>query len=256
ADNKLDLDLKASEPAGGIIANLLKLPDAPPVNIVVSGSGPLANWSGVGTFMVDGRIISQLTGRHQLTDKGHRIEAQGDGQFEGFLPDKIKSLFAGKTSFDVAGTATTAGGVDIERATIESDTVHGTATGNVDPKGASDLAVELAAKDKPVTVDVGNSAVPILVAVQKATVRAFGDGKAPTVDIGTSLTSVAVGGTQLNNITGAIHSDGFDIENRSGPVSIQLAAAGLKTDVATLAPLVTGKLSADLSGTISRDTVT
>ncbi|MDX8453821.1 translocation/assembly module TamB domain-containing protein [Mesorhizobium sp. VK9D] len=255
ADNKLDLDLKASEPAGGIIANLLKLPDAPPVNIVVSGSGPLANWSGVGTFMVDGQIISQLTGRHQLTDKGHRIEAKGDGQFEGFLPEKIKSLFAGKTNFDLAGTATTSGGVDIERATIESDAVHGTATGNVDPKGASDLAVELSAKDKPVTIDVGNSAVSILVAVEKATVRAFGDGKAPMVDIATSLTSVAVGGTQLNNITGEIHSDGFDIENRSGPVSIKLGAAGLKTDVATLAPLVTGKLAADLSGTISRETV-
>ncbi|RUU45066.1 translocation/assembly module TamB, partial [Mesorhizobium sp. M2C.T.Ca.TU.002.02.1.1] len=161
ADNKLDLDLKASEPAGGIIANLLKLPDAPPVNIVVSGSGPLANWSGVGTFMVDGRIVSQLTGRHQLTDKGHRIEAKGDGEFEGFLPEKIKALFAGKTSFDLAGTATASGGVDIEQATIESDSVHGAATGNVDPKGTSDLAVELSAKDKPVTVDVGNSAVPI-----------------------------------------------------------------------------------------------
>ncbi|TPI50996.1 translocation/assembly module TamB [Mesorhizobium sp. B3-1-7] len=256
ADNKLDLDLKASEPAGGIIANLLKLPDAPPINIVVSGSGPLANWSGVGTFMVDGRIVSQLTGRHQLTDKGHRIEAKGDGQFEGFLPEKIKALFAGKTSFDLAGTVTTSGGVDIERATIESDAVHGAATGNVDPRGASDLAVELSAKDKPVTVDVGNSAAPILVAVEKATVRAFGDGKAPMVDIGTSLTSVAVGGTQLNNITGEIHSDGFDIGNRSGPVSIKLAAAGLKTDVATLAPLVTGKLAVDLSGTISRETVT
>ncbi|WP_027167605.1 translocation/assembly module TamB domain-containing protein [Mesorhizobium sp. WSM3224] len=255
ADNKLDLDLKASEPAGGIIANLLKLPDAPPVNIVVSGTGPLANWSGIGTFMVDGRIVSQLTGRHQLTDKGHRVEANGDGEFEEFLPEKIKSLFAGKTSFDIAGTATTAGGIDIERATIESGTVHGTATGNVDPKGASDLAVELSAKDKPVTVDVGNSAVPILVAVEKATVRAFGDGKAPMVDIGTSLASVAVGGTQLNTITGEIHSDGFDIETRSGPVSIKLAAAGLKTDVATLAPLVTGKLAADLSGTISPETV-
>ncbi|CDX50323.1 conserved exported hypothetical protein [Mesorhizobium plurifarium] len=256
ADNKLDLDLKASEPAGGIIANLLKLPDAPPVNIVVSGSGPLANWSGVGTFMVDGRIVSQLTGRHQLTDKGHRIEAKGDGEFEGFLPEKIKALFAGKTSFDLAGTATASGGVDIEQATIESDSVHGAATGNVDPKGASDLAVELSAKDKPVTVDVGNSAVPILVSVEKATVRAFGDGKAPMVDIGTSLTSVAVGGTQLNNITGEIHSDGFDVETLSGPVAIRLAAAGLKTDVATLAPLVTGKLAADLSGTISRETVT
>ncbi|MBZ9848784.1 translocation/assembly module TamB domain-containing protein [Mesorhizobium sp. CA14] len=256
ADNKLDLDLKASEPAGGIIANLLKLPDAPPVNIIVTGSGPFANWSGVGTFMVDGRIVSQLTGRHQLTDKGHRIEAKGDGQFEGFLPEKIKALFAGKTSFDLAGTATASGGIDIEQAVIESASVHGTATGNVDPKGASDLSVELSAKDKPVTVDVGNSAVPILVAVEKATVRAFGGGKAPKVDVGTSLTSVAVGGTQLNNITGEVHSDGFDIEALSGPVAIKLAAAGLKTDVATLAPLVTGKLAADLSGTVSRETVT
>ncbi|TIW06379.1 MAG: translocation/assembly module TamB, partial [Mesorhizobium sp.] len=155
--------VKASEPAGGIIANLLKLPNAPPVNIVVSGSGPLANWSGVGTFMVDNRIVTQFTGRHQLSDKGHHIEAKGDGEFEPFLPEKIKSLFAGKTSFDLAGTATASGGIDIEQATIESDSVHGAATGNVDPKGASDLAVELAAKDKPVTIDVGNSAVPILV---------------------------------------------------------------------------------------------
>lgn len=256
ADNKLDLDLKASEPAGGIIANLLNLPDAPPVDIVVSGTGPLANWNGVGTFVVDRQIVTQLTGRHQLTDKGHYIEAKGDGQFERFLPEKFKSLFAGKTGFDVAGTATTTGGIDIEHATIESGTAHGTATGNVDPKGASDLAVELSAKDKPVTIDVGTSAVPILVAIEKATARVFGDGKAPMVDIGTSLASVAVGGTQLNNLTGQIHSDGFDVENRSGPVSINLAAAGLKTDVATLAPLVTGKLAADLSGSISRETVT
>ncbi|TIQ37789.1 MAG: translocation/assembly module TamB [Mesorhizobium sp.] len=256
ADNKLDLDLKASEPAGGIIANLLKLPDAPPVDIVVSGTGPLANWSGIGTFVVDRQIITQLTGRHQLSDKGHYIEAKGDGEFERFLPEKFKSLFAGKTSFDIAGTATTAGGVDIGRATIESDTVHGTATGNVDPKGASDLAVELSAKGKPVTIDVGNSAVPILIAVQKATARAFGDGKTPMVDIGTALASIAVGGTQLNNVTGEIHSDGFDVETLGGPVSVKLAAAGLKTDVATLAPLVTGKLAADLSGTVSRDNVT
>ena len=255
ADNKLDLDLKASEPAGGIIANLLKLPGAPPVDIVVSGTGPLANWSGVGTFVVDRQIVTQLTGRHQLSDKGHHVEAKGDGEFERFLPEKFKALFAGKTSFDVAGTATSTGGVDIERATVESDTVHATARGNVDPKGASDLAVELSAKGKPVSIDVGTSAQPILVAVEKATARAFGDGKAPMVDVGASLVSIAVGGTQLNNVTGEIHSDGFDIENRSGPVSVKLAAAGLKTDVATLTPLVTGKLAADLSGSISRDKV-
>ncbi|AZO12145.1 MULTISPECIES: translocation/assembly module TamB domain-containing protein [unclassified Mesorhizobium] len=256
ADNKLDVDLKASEPAGGIIANLLKLPDAPPVDIVVSGTGPLANWSGIGTFVVDRQIVTQLTGRHQSSDKGHYFEAKGDGEFERFLPEKFKSLFAGKTNFDVAAIATPTGGVDIERAIIESDSVHGTAAGNVDPKGASDLSVEISAKDKPFTIDVGTSAQPILVAVEKATARAFGDGKAPMVDLGASLVSVAVGGTQLNNVTGTIHSDGFDIENRSGPVGVKLAAAGLTTDVATLTPLVTGKLAADLSGSISSETVT
>lgn len=255
ADNKLDLDLKASEPAGGIIANLLNLPDAPPVDIVVSGTGPLANWSGVGTFMVDGQIVTQLTGRHQLTDKGNHVEAKGDGEFDRFLPENLKLLFAGKTSFDLAGTATAAGGVDIERANIDSDAVHGTAAGMVDPKGASDLSVELAAKAQPIVINVGSKAQPIVVAINNATARAFGDGKAPMIDAGVSLVSVVAGGTQLNNLDAQIHSDGFDIENRSGPVSVKLVAAALKTDVATLAPLVTGKLSVDLAGSVSKDEI-
>ncbi|WP_292648966.1 hypothetical protein, partial [Mesorhizobium sp.] len=71
-----------------------------------SGTGPLANWNGIGTFSVDGKIVTQLTGRHQLTDKGNHIEAKGDGDFARFLPENLKPLFAGKTSFDVAGTAT------------------------------------------------------------------------------------------------------------------------------------------------------
>lgn len=255
ADNKLDLDLKASEPAGGIIANLLNLPDAPPVDIVVSGTGPIANWSGIGTFVVDGQIVTQLTGRHQLTDKGSHVEAKGDGDFARFVPENLKPLFAGKTSFDLAGTAMVAGGVDVERANVDSDAVHGTAAGIVDPNGASDLAVELAAKGPPIVLSLGSAAQPITVAIKGATARAFGGGKAPIVDIGASLVSVVAGGTRLDNLTAAIHSDGFDIQERSGPVSIKLAASGLNTNVATLAPLVTGKVTADLTGSVSKDEI-
>lgn len=255
ADNKLDLDLKASEPAGGIIANLLKLPDAPPVDIVVSGSGPLANWSGVATFLVDHRIVTQLTGRHQLTDKGNHLEAKGDGDFARFLPENLKPLFAGKTSFDVAGTATSAGGISIDRASIESDAVHGTASGIADPAGASDLSVELAAKGPPVVISVGSKAQPITLAIKNATARAFGDGKAPIVDIGASFVSIVAGGTRLDDLAAQIHSDGFDIQNRAGPVAVKLEAGGLKTDVATLAPLITGKVNVDLAGSISKDAI-
>ncbi|MER8503295.1 translocation/assembly module TamB domain-containing protein [Mesorhizobium sp. M0204] len=255
ADNKLDLDLRASEPAGGIIANLLKLPGAPPVEIVVSGTGPLANWNGIGTFVVDRRIVTQLTGRHQLTNKGHYVEAKGDGEFERFLPENLKPLFAGKTSFDLAGTATAAGGVDVERANIDSDAVHATAAGTVDPNGASDLSVKLAAKGPPIVLSLGSEAQPITVAIKDATARAFGDGKAPMVDIGASLVSVVAGGTRVDDLIGQVHSDGFDIQNRSGPVTIKLTAAGLNTDVATLAPLITGRVSAGLAGSVSKDQV-
>ncbi|CCV14883.1 translocation/assembly module TamB domain-containing protein [Mesorhizobium sp. STM 4661] len=255
ADNKLDLDLKASEPAGGIIANLLNLPDAPPVDIVVSGTGPIANWSGIGTFVVDGQIVTQLTGRHQLTDKGSHVEAKGDGDFARFVPENLKPLFAGKTSFDLAGTAMVAGGVAVDRASIDSDAVHGTAAGIVDPNGASDLAVELAAKGPPIVLSLGSTAQPVTVALTGATARAFGGGKAPIVDIGASLVSVVAGGTRLDNLTAEIHSNGFDIQERSGPVSIKLTAGGLNTNVATLAPLVTGKVTADLAGSVSKDEI-
>ncbi|PAQ03967.1 translocation/assembly module TamB domain-containing protein [Mesorhizobium mediterraneum] len=252
ADNKLDLDLKASEPAGGIIANLLNLPDAPPVDIVVTGTGPVANWSGIGTFVVDGQIVTQLTGRHQLTDKGNYVEAKGDGDFQRFIPDNIKPLFTGKTSFDLAGTAIVTGGVEVERANIDSDAVHGTAAGIIDPNGASDLSVELAAKGPPIVLSLGTAAQPVTVAITGATARAFGGGKAPIVDIGASLVSVVAGGTRVDDLTAEIHSDGFDIQDRSGPVTIKLAAGGLNTDVATLAPLVTGRVTADLAGSVSK----
>ncbi|TPL05383.1 translocation/assembly module TamB, partial [Mesorhizobium sp. B2-4-14] len=255
ADNRLDLDLKASEPAGGIIANLLKLPDAPPVDIVASGTGPLANWNGIATFTVDGEIVTQLTGRHQSTDKGSHVEAKGDGDFAGFLPENLKPLFAGKTSFDVAGTATSAGGISVDRANIDSDAMHGTATGIVDPAGASDLSVQLAAKGPPVVVSVGSEAQPITLAIKNATARAFGDGKAPIIDIGASFVSIVAGGTRLDDLAAQIHSDGFDIQNRAGPVAVKLEAGGLKTDVATLAPLVTGKVDVDLAGSISKDAI-
>lgn len=256
ADNKLDLDVRASEPAGGIIANLLQLPDAPPVDIQVSGSGPLANWSGNGTFAVDGQVVTRLSARNQQTDKGNHVEASGDGDFERFLPENFKPLVAGKTSFDVAATVLATGGIEVRRANLESDAVHGTVKGIVDPAGASDLAVDLAAKGAPVVISVGSKAQPITLAIKGATARAFGDGKAPIIDVGASLVSIVAGGTRLDDLSAEVHSDAFDIQNRSGPVNIKLAAGGLKTDLATLAPLVTGKVTADLAGAIGKDQVT
>lgn len=254
-ENRLTLNVRAAEPAGGIIANILKLPNQPAVELVVAGEGPLADWSGNGTFAVDGNVVTRVSGTHRLTDQGNVVTAIGDGAFEDFLPAALKPLLAGSTSFDIAGTRTATGGLDIERAAIASGALTATATGSLDPQGAADLALDVKANDGPIVLSLGSDAQPVTVAINAASLRALGDGKAPAVDFSASLLSVIAGNTELRDIAASAQSDGFDIADRSGPVSIKLGVAELKTDIATLAPLVAGRVSVDMAGSINKDAV-
>ena len=256
ADNKLDLDVKASEPAGGIIANLLKLPDAPPVDIAVAGSGPLADWTGKGTFAVDGDVITQLSARHQSTDKGNRIEASGDGDFARFVPVRLKPLLAGTVRFDLAGTATATGGVEIERAEVDSDALSGSAKGTINPAGASDFALEFNSAGPTLPLSLGSEESPIDLELKSASLRAFGEGKAPMVDIALSLAKVSTNTTKVDNIQLALHSDAFDVESRSGPITGEVSADRLGLDNPTIAPLIAGRITATVAGALSKDTIT
>jgi translocation and assembly module TamB len=256
ADNRLEIDIRASEPQGGIIANLLKLPGEPPVEIKVSGSGPAANWSGRGTFAVDGTVITRVEGRHQFTNDGSAIEAKGDGDFERFMPDDLKPLLSGNSSFDFAGTLTGAGGVAIERATIESNAVNGTASGTLDPQGASNFELLVEAAGEGVPLSFGTKEAPIDIVVQSASILALGDGREPNLDIVASLSKVATNDAELKDLAIALHSDAFNIESRSGPVTGTATAAALIIDNPTIAPLVAGKIGAGFAGTLTTDSLT
>lgn len=256
ADNRLTLDIRASEPRGGIIANLLRLPGEPAVEINVSGSGPAANWSGSGTFAVDGTVVTRIEGRHQFTSDGSAVEASGDGEFAGFMPDDLKPLLAGNSSFDLAGTLTTTGGVRIERATIESDAVKGSASGTLDPQGASDFALKFEAKGEGVPLSFGTEDSPIDMVVGQASIRALGDGSEPNLDIVASLPKVATNDAEIRDLNIALHSDAFNIKARTGPVTGTATAAALIIDNPNIAPLVAGKISAGLAGTLSTDSLT
>ncbi len=255
-DNRLNLDIKASEPQGGIIANLLKLPGEPPVEINVSGSGPAADWAGTGTFAVDGAVITRVEARHQFTDRGSAIEATGEGEFERFLPEKLRPLLAGNTQFDIAGTLTSGGGVQIERATIESSAVKGTASGSLDPASASDFALQIEATGEGVPLSFGTQDSPIDMVLQSASLRALGDGREPNLDITATLGKVATNDAQLNDLAIALHSDAFNIPARTGPVTGTATASSLVIDNPTIAPLVAGKISAGLAGELTTDSLT
>lgn len=255
ADNKLELDVQAAEPAGGIIANLLKLPGAPPVNLAISGNGPLADWTGTGTFTVDGQVVTRLSGRHQLTDKGNRVEARGDGDFARFVPDRLKPLLSGTVNFDLAGTKTETGGIEIERANVDSAAIHGVAKGTVNPAGATDFALEFTSAGPTVPLSLGSEESPIDIELKSVSLRALGDGKQPAVDVAASLAKVSTNTTKVDNIALALHSDAFDTATRTGPISGTVTADKLGLDNPTIAPLIAGKIRAEVAGRIDADTI-
>ena len=198
---------------------------------------------------MDGVVVTQFVGRHRLTDQGNAIEAKGQGDFARFVPEALRPLLSGKTVFDIAGTATAAGGVEVERAMIESDTVRGTASGIIDPQGASDFALEFAAKDAAgVPLSFGTDESPIDMVVQSASVRAIGAGSEPNLDVTAALAKVETRSARIANLAIALHSDAFNIRTRSGPVTGNAAATAIAVDNPTLQPLAAGKVSVDLAG--------
>lgn len=251
--NVLDVDVAGSEPQGGILANLMGLPGEPAVEVTVKGSGPAADWRGSGTFAIDGTIVTRVDGRHATAGAARSVEATGSGDFARFLPERFRPLFAGQTEFDLAGTLTDAGGIEIARGAIRSEALSGTAAGTINPAGATDFALELSAAGGGVPLSFGTSESPIDVNVASATVRAFGDGRRPALDVAASLPSFATNDTRLTGISLALHSDEFDLSARSGPITASLAADALVVANPTVAPLVAGRVSAELSGQLSTE---
>ncbi|MEO9338180.1 translocation/assembly module TamB domain-containing protein [Mesorhizobium sp. SB112] len=250
-DNKLDVDVTGSEPAGGILANLLKLPGQPSVDVALKGSGPLADWAGEGSFSVDGNVITSLSGRHRLTEAGRAIEAQGKGDFMRFVPAQFQPLLAGQTAFDAAATLTPSGGVSIERANISSDGLEGTASGTVNPEGASDFKLEFNAKGNSVPLSLGSDESPLDIEIGSGSLRAFGAGNEPALDVSLTLPSVATNDTKVENIEVKFHSDAFNIENRTGPISGSATATRIGFDNPTIAPLIAGRIATEFSGSLS-----
>ena len=86
--------------------------------------------------------------------------------------------------------------------------------------------------------------------------RAFGDGREPSLDISASLPSVSTNNVKLADLGITLHSDAFNLKERSGPVTGSALAASLTIDNPAVAPLVAGEISARLEGTLAADSLT
>lgn len=242
-ENRLDVKIDGHEPQGGVVANLLGLPGAPPVSIAVEGSGPASDWRGQGAIAVNEAVAAKFSGRHQFVEGGSRVELDADGAFGQFLPEAVRTLGEGQSTISFAGTLKDDGGIAIERASVASSALTGKASGSVDPQGVSDLAFDLQARGEPVKLSFAEGENLVSLEIRSAEGSIAGTGARPSLDATLSLASLVHPQATLRDIGVDLSSPGFDIATRTGPVAVRGRIGAAETLIAPLVPFLVGQIA-------------
>lgn len=115
----LNLDLELSEPANGIAANLLKIEDRPPLDLVVKGGGTLDNLAVTLKMEASGRPALNGLFTLQPADEGRRFSLVADGPVAGLMPGIYQPFFGPDTKLNADGVLKPGGGMRLDRISLE-----------------------------------------------------------------------------------------------------------------------------------------
>ncbi|WP_419190675.1 translocation/assembly module TamB domain-containing protein [Brucella tritici] len=124
ADQKVDLDLKVSEPANGIVANLLNIDGRPPVDLTLKGAGPLDELKV--DLALDTNGSRTLTGEFALNrqgqapDGGRVFSARFNGPIAVLVPAAFRDFFGAETVLSADGFLKDAGGFRLDDLALNS----------------------------------------------------------------------------------------------------------------------------------------
>tara|TARA_R110002020_G_scaffold475558_1_gene710917 strand:+ start:33009 stop:37583 length:4575 start_codon:yes stop_codon:yes gene_type:complete len=116
----LDLDLTLSEPEDGVVANLLGIDGRPPIELSLSGSGPVDDLDLSLTLDTAGERVLTGTARLDGTSEGTAFSADLNGAISRLVAPLYRDFFGAETDLQVAGVAKTEGGFRIDSLGIES----------------------------------------------------------------------------------------------------------------------------------------
>ncbi|RUW69032.1 translocation/assembly module TamB, partial [Mesorhizobium sp. M1E.F.Ca.ET.063.01.1.1] len=197
-----------------------------------------------------------LEGTAHVTGPSSNPDVRFNAKLAGAETSQTRQAGLGPLNLDVAGSASTAGGLVIDQATLSGDKISGKAAGTINPNGASDFSLDLASNGPSLPLKFGTAESPVELEMQTLSMKAAGQGATPRLDISATLPSATANHIKVEGLALALHSDGFDVKSRTGPVSGTVAADKIDLDNPTVAPLVAGKVTAKVAGSLAPDALT
>ncbi|MDT6939894.1 translocation/assembly module TamB domain-containing protein [Brucella pseudogrignonensis] len=120
ADQKLDLDLKVTEPANGIVANVLNIDGRPPVDLTLTGKGTLDDLKI--DLALDTNGSRTLTGGFTLVRQadGRVFATQINGPIAVLVPPAFRDFFGAETALSANGLLKDGGGFRLDDLSLNS----------------------------------------------------------------------------------------------------------------------------------------
>lgn len=134
-NNRLDLSLKAAEPAGGMIARALALPGLPPITLNLDGGGPLADWKG--KLVAEAAGAGQVTADAavQATAEGHAVTLAAGGDvarlIAGLAGEPVTALIGPQPSLNAVLLVKPDGGLSLRPVTLSAAAGSATLSGEI-----------------------------------------------------------------------------------------------------------------------------
>lgn len=140
---RLDLDIGAREPAGGLIARAAGFDGLPELAATLKGAGPLDAWDGQLRLTVGDIAEASGAAGIRAIPAGHRVTFAIDADVARVLPANLAPLFEGRTELAGAATIDAGRNIAIEKATAQAAGFNAAANGTLDAAANADLAFDL-----------------------------------------------------------------------------------------------------------------
>jgi translocation and assembly module TamB len=155
--SRLSVNAKFEEPPGGLVAHVIGLPAASPIDLKLDGDGPLDSFGAKLQFAAGSDIGADGDLHLQRQGAGRRLTAAMRARVAGLLPPVASDVFAGETDLDASIGLGDDGAVAIDKLALASKTARLDVTGAVDAARRADVALH--AKSLPGAPHVGSFAL-------------------------------------------------------------------------------------------------
>ncbi|MBU2484983.1 MAG: hypothetical protein KKG78_07835, partial [Alphaproteobacteria bacterium] len=250
AEDRFNISAKLSEPAGGVMAHLLKLSPRDAISLTTTSQGSLADWRLNAAGAINDEIVAEASLQMVAGEAGDAVSLEASGTFEQFLPPSVGQLLSGRSDLLLEGVIEPdRTGAVIDIFTFSSSRLSAQGRGRVAREGQVDLTASVSPQPGAGALRFGEGASQVSLAVPEATVRVNGNAEEAGLHLEFATGSVSGSDFSADGVALVTDFERFSLNTSSGngTVSVRIDAVGSSNDIAARA--VAGGVS--LSGPIA-----